>query len=170
MFNITFRPKISDLAEPGRVRIVFLHDNRTMTWEQLLTDWENIPEFRECFNTALAEIPYQAFRWETPAVTVGCLQVDFECVVLDSSVLDRPADWQTFADHFVDHSSVVTFPNLGGDAMLVVPCPSAQKSADAHGYPIWQRLSELLRRNNATAFGPAWPEPCETVSAKVRSG
>ena len=80
----------------------------------------------------LAEAPYAAFRWEMPALTTETLGKPFEFVLLDSPSLARRVDRAAFAEHFSPKWPVVTFGNLGGDAVLVVPCPVAGDEAYGH--------------------------------------
>ena len=83
------------------------------------------PRFRTWFNSLLADSPYSAFRWETPPLTRETANRPFEFVVLDSPRLARRPDERSFAEHFqsAENRSVVVFPNLGRDGLLVVPCP-----------------------------------------------
>jgi hypothetical protein len=43
-----------------------------------------------------------------------------------------PQDSEAFAEHFRPDRSVVTFDNLGGDAMLIAPCPGGERSNYSH--------------------------------------
>ena len=54
----------------------------------------------------------------------------FEFVLLDSPGLARPPDPEAFAEHFggPTEEGIVEFANLGGDAVMVVPCPLASPS------------------------------------------
>lgn len=97
----------------------------------VLAAWDGDAGFRTFFTQLLADAPYSAFRWETPAVTSATLTRPFEFVLLDDPALDRLPDRAAFAEHFAD-ADIVTFPNLGGDAVLVVPCPVAADSAYGH--------------------------------------
>jgi hypothetical protein len=99
----------------------------------VLRGWQDDAGFRSWFNALLADGPFAAFRWETPAVTADTLSRPFEFVVLDSPSLARRPDRKAFAEHFAGaNEGVVTFPNLGGDAVLVVPTPLADESAYGH--------------------------------------
>ena len=55
-------------------------------------------------------------------MAVDTLGQPFECVLLDSPGLAARADPNAFAEHFrrAPSTGVVEFPNLGGDAILVV--------------------------------------------------
>lgn len=100
-------------------------DSGELCFADVLKLWSETPEFGLWFNQLLAELPFSAFRWETPPVTTPSVTRPFEFVVIESPALGRPADRSAFASHFRDAlpESVVCFSNLGGDARLVVPCP-----------------------------------------------
>ncbi|QDV34240.1 DUF6940 family protein [Tautonia plasticadhaerens] len=122
--------------------------------------WKEDPTFRSWFNETLAESPFLAFRWETPAVTAETADLPFEFVLLDSPGLARDADPAAFADHFecAEGREVLVFPNLGGDALLIVPCPMVEPTAYGHlasfvsGAPegqrqaLWQAVGEAMAR------------------------
>ena len=53
-------------------------------------------------------------------------------MLLDSPSLTRRPEPEAFAEHFSREKSVVAFSNLGGDAILVVPCQVVEPLAYAH--------------------------------------
>ena len=119
---------------------------RPATCADVLSGWQGDASFRSMFNGLLAECLYSAFRWETPALTAATLSRPFEYVLLDSPALARRPDPNAFANHFTDtETGVVAFPNIGGDALMVVPCPVAEPAAYGHlaafvrSAPEWQR-------------------------------
>jgi len=83
----------------------------------------------------LCEAAFPAYFWETPPVTVDTVTRPFEFVLVDSPQLaGLEADSSGFAAHFdsADNQDVVTFSNLGNDAILVAPCPRVRLSAYPH--------------------------------------
>jgi hypothetical protein len=100
---------------------------------EVLRRWRSDAEFRAFFMGLLADAPYAAFRWETPPLTAATADRPFEFVLLDSPGLAEKPDAAAFAEHFRGPAGgVVEFPNLGGDAILVVPCPGGPLSAYGH--------------------------------------
>ena len=82
--------------------------------------------FADWFCCTLAEFESAAFYWELPPLTAATLDRDTEFVLIEAPMLARfPPEWAPFADHFrrAPGEDVIVFPNLGGDAILVVPCP-----------------------------------------------
>ena len=133
---------------PNARGLRFRIDNaaRPATCADILSGWQDDASFRSFFNGLLAECPYSAFRWEMPALTAATLSRPFEFVLLDTPTLARRPDLNAFAAHFTNtETGVVTFPNLGKDALMVVPCQVADASVYGHlaafvrSAPEWQR-------------------------------
>jgi hypothetical protein len=106
---------------------------RPASVSDVLDGWWNDESFRELFNAKLADVPFAEFRWETPAVARETLTRPFECVVIDSPGLVKTPDVDAFAEHFAtSDGQVAVFPNLGGDAILIAPCPLGDPSVYSH--------------------------------------
>ncbi len=125
------------------------------------------PSFRSSFNEMLAGCPYEAFRWELPGLTSSMIDRPFECVVVESRELIRPAAPGAFEEHFADVSDgVAVFTNLGGDATLIVPNPIGPPSAYPHlaafvrlapapqRDALWKAVAEAMRRRLSER--PVW--------------
>jgi len=78
--------------------------------------------FREFYIDILDAVDFAAYRWETPKLTSGSKDQEFQFVVLQDRSLIGKLNNSAFKEFF-DESGVVIFPNLGKDALLVVPCP-----------------------------------------------
>jgi hypothetical protein len=120
---------------PGGRRIQVAIDCSTgpASVADVLRAWQSDASFRTLFNSLLAEVPYTAFRWETPPVTSASVSQPFEFVLLDSADLVRRPDPEAFVEHFGKGvEGVAVFPNLGGDAIMVVPCPVGDVLAYGH--------------------------------------
>lgn len=152
---------------PGRgARFTLQRDTRPVPFADVLAAWREDAAFRGFFNALLADSPFAAFRWETPPVTADTLSRPFEFVLLDSPGLAHRPDPEAFAEHFDDGQLVVTFPNLGGDAVMVVPCPLADPSAYGHlavfvrlapehqRDALWRAVGEAMARRVGTR--PVW--------------
>ena len=107
---------------------------RALSWGEVLALWADDPAFCDSFVSVLAGVPWNAFRWETPPVLEHDLDEPFEFVVMDSPELRGTPDPTPFAEHFrrTNQRPVVSFPNLGGDAHLVVPCPLVEDEVYTH--------------------------------------
>ena len=101
-------------------------------------------------------------------MTAATVHRPVEFVLLDSPGIDRSPDANAFAEHFHNEpaSAVIEFPNLGKDAVLIVPRPQAAQfppTAISERYPagtrrrstaLWALVGAAMqRRINKT---PVW--------------
>jgi len=107
-----------------------LEENGTlMSHHKFLTQLSENNSFADWYNQQLADCPFDAFFWENRPVTKENLDETYECTIVKSNQLERVSpDSTTFDSYFSPDSNTVTFPNLGGDAQLVVSCPVADRS------------------------------------------
>jgi hypothetical protein len=143
-------------------------DSKPATFADVLRGWRSDRSFRSQYNALLADAPFDAFRWETPPVTIATVTRPFEFVLLESPGLAQSPDAGAFADHFggAPEAEVVEFPNLGGDAILVVPCPMAAPSVYGHlaafvrtapepqRHALWQLVGAAMSRRVSPK--PVW--------------
>jgi hypothetical protein len=116
----------------GRVlRFHIAGTSAPVPYSEALRLWQHDPGFRSFFLGLLTGAPFSAFRWETPPLTAASKSRPFEFVLLDSPGLAREPDPDAFADHF-SGADVVSFANLGKDAVLVVPCPRGPAACYGH--------------------------------------
>lgn len=150
-----------ELTPVHGVHFQLTRDDRTATYVDVLTAWQDDASFRTFFNTLLAESPYSAFRWETPPVTTTSLSRPFEFVLLDSPTLNRRPDQRAFSGHFKSaRSSVIVFPNISGDAQMVVPCPVADVSVYGH-------LAAFVRGAPAAQRDALWQAVGATLGQRI---
>ncbi|MBW4619047.1 MAG: hypothetical protein KME17_06775 [Cyanosarcina radialis HA8281-LM2] len=139
-------------------------DGEQISYAEAIDLWQHSEAFRTFFNSLLADAPFPAFFWETPAVTELTVKQPFEFVLVDSPQLAkvRP-DSSAFASHFAaakDDEAVVTFPNLRQDALLVVPCPQSRGSAYPH-------LAAFVREAPASQQHTLWQTVASTVQQRL---
>ena len=157
-----------ELADGRGLRFAIDCDARPATVAEVLRAWREDAAFRSWFNALLADVPYSAFRWETPPVTTATVSRPFEFVLLDSPGLAPYPSSAAFAEFFRGRTEpgVVEFRNLSGDAILVVPCPLAEPSAYGHlaafvrhapeqqRHALWQAVGEAMGRR--VGRRPVW--------------
>ena len=112
---------------------IFKGDKRVTYWE-VIQLWQQDVSFRDFFVSLLADTSMSAYFWETPPVTKATVERAFEFVLIDSPKLaDIEPDPSDFQQHFNSATfEVVSFANLGNDALLVVPCPITDVLASTH--------------------------------------
>ena len=125
---------------------------------EALDRWRDDAGFRSFFLSLLAGAPFAAFRWETPPVTDETASRPFEFVLLDAPELGRAPDPLAFADRFdsaAPGAAAVTIPNLGRDAVLVVPTPAGDPAAYVHVAAFVRNAPEAQRHELWRAVGTA---------------
>lgn len=127
----------------------------------MLDGWQEGPDLTNAFIRVLAEAPFDAYFFETPPVSRDTLDRSFEFVLIDCPSLARvdPEPW-IFEEHFTGGGTpngVAAFPNIGRDAMLVVPYPTepprnyshlaafARHAPREHQLALWHTVSEVAR-------------------------
>lgn len=128
--------------------------------------------FREMLSEVLQEqqrvVP--AFFWECPSFSSTTLNyVPFEFVILPAPVLlTRHPDKHSFKEKFIEGAKTaamaVSFPSLGGDAMLIAPVPQVGVDDEAYMHlaafvhaaerqqvdALWQTVALTIRKQLAT--------------------
>ena len=137
-------------------------DAQPVSFADVLRAWSDDAGFRSLFNAQLADAPYAAFRWETPPVTDATISRPFEFVLLDSPGLALRADPEAFAEHFeaTSEGDVIVFPNLGRDAIMVVPCPLVSPSSYGH-------LAAFVRKAPDSQWHALWRSVGESMARRV---
>jgi hypothetical protein len=135
----------------------------------VLEHWQEDEEFRSFFLSLLEGAPFSSYRWETPPITAATAGREFEFVLLDSPGLDRRPEPEAFAEQFRAASpdaGVIVFPNLGRDALLVVPRPTGSAAAyvhlaqflrnapDVQKHELWRKIGEAMQRR--LGADPVW--------------
>ena len=104
-----------------------------LTYFDVLDLWQSDSDFRDYYTYLLADSPFAAYRWETPALTTINAAQPFQFVLLNSpGFSSRQTDQATYNSYFTTDDTdygVVSFDNLSGDATLVVPSPRTDISA-----------------------------------------
>jgi len=120
-----------------------------MSFQEVCAAWKSDESFRAFWVASLRGVPFEAYCWECPAVNKRNRARPFECVFVSSPSLARmKPEPGVFAEHFRQDRDVVTFGNLGGDAVLVAPCPA--------GASDFSHLAQFARAASAAQQGAFW--------------
>jgi hypothetical protein len=153
------------LANGRALKVIVERGDSPIAYSEVLQLWQTDADFRVYFISILTGCPFSAFRWETPPITLATANRPFEFVLLDSPGLAAKPDFNSFAAHFSD-ADVVEFANLGKDAILVVPCPSASRADYGHlaaflrnapetqKHALWQCVGAVMQRRLSDK--PVW--------------
>jgi hypothetical protein len=145
-----YATETSDIRAGRHYRLV--ENGSPLTFRRCFELLESDAGFADWYCEELAGFDAEAFYWELPPLTSATLDDDAEFVLIDAPELARFApEPAPFAEQFerARGEDVVVFPNLGGDAVLVVPCP---QGPDEH-YP---HLAAFLRSASKQQVRALW--------------
>ena len=119
----------------GGERFEILRDGSNVSFSDVFGLLETDPEFASWYTDLLRSSEFESFFWEHPPLSTTTHGSAAEFVLLDGPSLARlHPDPEAFRHQFErkPDEGVVTFPNLGGDAVLVAPRPVGPPAAYAH--------------------------------------
>ncbi len=158
----------TQLLDKRAIKFAIDDGSAQLSYAEVLARWQDDLDFRKFFIALLLESPFPAFRWETPPVTKATVDRPFEFVLLDSPFLAGDPDPSAFVKYFAAATSgaVIEFPNLGNDAIMVVPCPDEtrsdyghlaaflQNASESQQHELWELVGIAMQRRLSTK--PVW--------------
>ena len=155
-----FTSELKSLNNNRTQKITLNYEAKPLRYSEVVQNWQTNPAFREFFTSLLADAPFSAYFWETPPVTKAVIDQIFEFVLVDSpqlaTVRPNPNAFEDYFRSVREDEGVVTFENLGKDAVLVAPSPRAPLSAyphlaafvrnapDSQKHALWRQVGETL--------------------------
>jgi len=146
------------------VQVAYLDaDAKPLSFRSVVELWVGNPLFCGFHNQVLSEIPFGAFKWETPVVDLERFDRPFEFVALNAPFLERAEDPGPFEEHFAASdrwdptASIIAFDNLGRNAVLVAPKPCGvtvdhghlaaflASCSAAEGTELWRKVGEAMK-------------------------
>ncbi len=153
--------EIGPLAQSQGLSGRVLGAGGVLSGREVVDAWMSDGEFALAFARALADVPFEACFWETPAWTHERLSEPFEFVLIESRALARVTpDKNAFDAHFGPSGSVVAFNNLRADARLVVPSPISGGAPYPH-------LLSFVRQAPPQQQRRLWPEVAQALVERM---
>ena len=156
-----WRTETSEIAAGCRYRI--RDDSSCLSFRQLFDLLDSSEDFADWYSDTLAAFEAAAFYWELPPLSNSTFDDDAEFVLIDAPSLaclkPEPIPFESQFES-APGKSVVVFPNLGGDATLVVPCPLGP----AEAYPHLAAFLRLAAKAQARAL---WRVTAETLLHRI---
>ncbi len=154
-----------DQTASGRIHVTVEHESAaTVSFARALDAMASDPTFRTALDETLRACRFSAYRFECPGITADALDRRFEFLIVDSPGLERAAaDATAFRAHLeADPRPIVTFENLGRDAVLVVP--NRPKGDEAYGH-----LADFVRSAPDDARHLLWRSVASAMQARLRT-
>ncbi len=151
------------ILKPNRIqKISILSDNKQITYSEVIELWQHDRTFRSFFISLLAKCEFSAYFWETPPITKSTVHNSFEFILADSPKLATVStNPNSFKQYFKSARAeeVITFLNLGKDALLVVPLPTGEiypyphlasfvrEAPTSQVHSLWQTVGKAIAQN-----------------------
>lgn len=156
----------------GVARTGFIDGDRGLTWAEFAHGLVERPELRDALTRALRIAPHDAVFWECGPVSRDTTDRLFECILAPSNALSRitarPAPFRQQLAPGEGTAGVVSFGNLGGDAVLTVPFqpePEAdyahllrfvRSAPDEQIHALWTEVGKNIQRWWVERGTPVW--------------
>ncbi len=133
-------------------RFELFKNNQLLSRRNVIENWINDNDFRRYYNSILKTSNFESFFWENPPINQIELDKSYEFVLVKSTRLNQiKADLEPFREYFNTNQSIVTFPNIRGDATLIVPTPQSHLTTYAH-------LAEFVRNAPEDQIDDFWKQ------------
>jgi len=132
-------------------------------WSDALALLASDGAFRTFLTRQLVAAPFDAYRWETPALTTATMDRPFEYVLIGDPSLMRRPDPKAFASCFGEDRTgapVAAIPNLTRTSTLIVP----RRLDDEDAYP---HLAAFVRRAPASQIDALWRCVADSVRTQL---
>ena len=155
-----FKADTNELPSGRHYRI--LEDGAPLSFRRFFELLESDTGFADWYGKELGAFDAEAFYWELPPLTTATIDRDTEFVLIEAPMLARFAPERApFASYFdrAPDEDVIVFSNLGGDAVMVVPCPRGPDDNYPHlaaflrgagkqqVRELWRRTAQEMLRN-----------------------
>jgi len=146
----------------GGLRFLVFDGKSIVSFKDYFYLLESDADFRSWCTALIAHSDYEALFWEHPPLTHETWTNQAEFVLLDGpSLACFEPDPHSFAAQFErGDDNVVTFPNLGNDALLVAPCPLVDYAAYPH-------LAVFLRQAPVDQVHDLWVKTARVVREQL---
>lgn len=148
--------------EPIRIfNYQILEKDTTLTFGNVIELWQTNKDFQKFYTKIITDSPFPALFWEHPPMMKSSLNNDYEFVLIKSKSLTTVSpEAHVFDEHFQASEAVVSFPNLRGDAQLIVPKPLTGNENYAH-------LAAFLRTAPEEQSNLFWQKIAAAVLSKI---
>ena len=120
------------LKEDKIIHYKILEDDRYLLFKEVFSYWKANENFRTFYSKILQTNPFEAYFWEHPALSTERLYQTYEFVLIKSNGLANVSPKPNSFQSYFTKEQIVSFLNLRGDALLIVPCPVAAETAYTH--------------------------------------
>jgi hypothetical protein len=148
------------------IKYQLFENDKLLLFSEVIQKWKKEADFRKFYTSILANSPFEGLFWEHPPLTVANLTQNYEFVLYEGNRMKSlNPDIHSFSEYFsqtTDFEGVVSFMNLGKNALLVVPCPISQ----AENYP---HLAAFVRQAPEAQIDNLWQAVAQALENQLNT-
>ncbi len=151
-----------DYSEDGDYQTVrFDWTGDTLTFREVFQLWQTSAAFTDFYASLLRRCEYDGYVWEMPEISEVTIDQPFEYTITEAGLFFPSADASPFAQHMsaAGEGDMIDFPNLGGDAHLIVPV--------ATGGSDFRDMKRFLANADPAQIASLWRRAGEEMLARL---
>lgn len=159
-----YRAKTTSLSPHGR-QVHILKDAVQLPFARIIEGWRYSPAFRSFYTETLLAHGGNGCFWEHPRLNKSTVDQAYECVITQTDTFSgRTANFRPFAREMRPGERIGSFPNLSGEALLVVPNQSDEISCNGRD------LISFLRTAPEKLMHEFWARVGQETAAAIDAG
>lgn len=142
----------------------FKVDGNVLSMDEAIHLLDSDDDFALFLNQSLAKSKFDHFCLECMPYSIELVSADFQFALIQEPALqNREADFKAFEAHFEGEKELTAvFENLSGDALLIAPCPTADKKG-------FQDLATFCRNAEQDQILDFWKTVAVEVDAQLNN-
>ena len=169
VLGTTWQSSCAEIPGQSAKRLTLRSNGRAVTFREVVDRWNADESFRSFFLAVLRLTPFTGFFWELPPLEKDTLERPYEHVVLEGNLLEQispdPAAFLSLLSAVSE--PVAAFPNIGGDAILVVPKPLAGAATYGHLGAFLRTAPEKQQHALLQTLGRATEDSLQQPSSRL---
>ena len=118
---------------PGTIKYSVFQGEENITFQSFFEGLVDDYDLRKKLIDKLLECQFSGIRWELPPLTQETINRRCEFVLNNCpALINKTPSARSFRSYFKRNMKVATFPSLGKDCLLIVPCPENRQSQFGH--------------------------------------
>lgn len=133
------------------IQYQILEKGQVLSFKKVINYWIASSSFRKFYNDLLLGSSFENFFWEHPPLLANNLEQLYEFVLVKSTNLVQVSPTpRFFKDYYEKDKTVVVFPNLGKNALMIVPVPEGDFD--------YAHLGRFIRNARESHLDAFWKE------------
>lgn len=118
---------ITTHLSPKSCQLQILQNDNQLSFSHVIRSWQEDAAFRKFYITTLLKHGGDGCFWEHPRLNESTVDQTYECVITQTDAFSkRMANFMPFSRAISPGKRISVFPNLTGEALLIVPNQSEE--------------------------------------------